>query len=81
MKYVCLRDCFVDKMYKKGITYILPESIGGEPKNFRLLDAAPVAVVKKAEAPVKITPKAAPVKKVTKPVAASKVKKPVKKGK
>ena len=39
MKYLCLRDCFVDSRYwVEGRTYELPASMEKTPKNFKAVD-------------------------------------------
>ncbi len=39
MKYVCLRNCFVNvQLWKKDKTYELPEAMEKDPKNFRPVD-------------------------------------------
>ncbi len=41
MKYLCLRDCFVNSvLWREGKTYELPDKMGKSPKNFKPTDGA-----------------------------------------
>jgi len=42
MKYLCLRDCFVNsRLWREGQTYDLPDAMEKSPKNFKPVGAEP----------------------------------------